>query len=195
MTAGLLSGLVASAQRGDAGAWDLLVQRFAGLVWAVARGYGLAASDADDVSQTTWLRLAEHLDRIRQPDRLGAWLAATARHEALRVIRRAERHVAIDTLDDRAPEDEPSADHRLLEEERDAALWEAVEALSPPCKTLLRVMVSSPPPSYEEISAALGMPVGSIGPTRSRCLDRLRRRAEPRLDDTWEPVTFRRSTR
>jgi RNA polymerase sigma factor (sigma-70 family) len=187
----MLPELVTAATEGDARAWEMLVARFSGLVWAVARGYGLSEVDSADVSQTTWLRLAEHLDRIREPDRLSAWLAATARHEALRVIRRAERHVALDDKFDDDPCEEHGVDRRLLEDERDRALWAAFESLSPPCKTLLRVLVTEPPPTYQDVSAALGIPIGSIGPTRSRCLDRLRRRARPALDGTSIPTTLR----
>lgn len=171
--------LVRRAADGDHAAWDRLVERFAGLVWSVARSAGLSPADAADVSQTAWLRLAEHLGRLREPARVGAWLAATARHEAQRVSRRASRQVLLDTFSGLAVEAEaPAADRRVLDEERDAALWRAFDALPPPCKGLLRVLITEPPPSYAEVSAALGMPIGSIGPTRGRCLQQLRRNTE-----------------
>jgi DNA-directed RNA polymerase specialized sigma24 family protein len=91
------------ASGGDSRAWDALVQRYANLVWAVARSHRLSSADAADVSQTTWLRLVEHLDRINQPERLGAWLATTARRESLAAIRRGGRHVAVGTAEDLGP--------------------------------------------------------------------------------------------
>ena len=94
-----LNELVRAAAEGDQQAWDALVDRFAGLVWAIARAHRLSPADAADVSQTTWLRLVEHLGRIRDPERVGAWLAATARHECLRVIRHAGRFVADGDVD------------------------------------------------------------------------------------------------
>lgn len=166
------------AAAGDAEAWDTLVERFSGLVWAVARGYGLSPADAADVSQTTWLRLAEHLSRIRDPARVGVWLATTARHEAFRTLRRARRQVPVGACFDLLPEElVPGADGGVIEAERDAALWEAFESLPQACKALLRTLLADPAPSYAEVSAALGMPVGSIGPSRKRCLERLGRRA------------------
>lgn len=173
------AGLVAAAGAGDREAWDELVSRYAGLVWSVARDLGLSHTDAADVSQTTWLRLAEHLDRIRQPERLGAWLATTARNEAMRTFRGAQRQRPIDPASESlVREDGAAVDTALLEAERDDALWRAFAALSSPCQVLLRTLMADPAPSYAEVSTLLGMPVGSIGPNRNRCLDRLRRRAE-----------------
>ena len=167
---------VLAAASGDCTAWSRLVERFSGLVWSVARAHGLAASDAADVSQTTWLRLAEHLSRVREPDRLGAWLATTARHESLRMLRGAARFVAADVDFDLFQDDREEVEAGLLREERDASLWRAFRSLDPECQSLLRVLMADPTPSYAEVSAALGMPVGSIGPCRARCLERLRRR-------------------
>jgi RNA polymerase sigma factor (sigma-70 family) len=173
-----ISGLVEGAAAGEPRAWDALVERFAGLVWAVARGHGLSSADAADVSQTTWLRLAEHLHRLREPERVGAWLATTARNESLRIQRLARRQVPVDAVDDLAcDEGGPEVEGRLLDEERDAALWRAFESLSGPCKVLLRTLMADPSPSYGEVSVVLDMPIGSIGPRRSRCLQRLRNSA------------------
>ena len=170
--------LVQEAAAGQQDAWDALVDRFAGLVWAIARGHGLSVADAADVSQTTWLKLAEHLHRIREPERIGGWLSTTARNESLRVRRVSRRHVTVATVTE-LPDDPAvsSADCRLLESERDAALWQAFDNLPAPCKVLLRTLMADPAPSYVEVSAALGMPIGSIGPRRNRCLDRLRKQA------------------
>jgi RNA polymerase sigma factor (sigma-70 family) len=168
------------AANGDAGAWDALVDRYANLVWAVARSHRLSSADASDVSQTTWLRLVEHLDRIQQPERLGAWLATTARRESLAAIRRGARHVAVGTADDVGPVslDEPSPDGSLIRAEEHSALARAFGRLAERCQKLLRVLMADPPPRYEEVAEALGMPIGSIGPTRARCLERLQREVE-----------------
>ncbi|HVF13398.1 MAG TPA: sigma-70 family RNA polymerase sigma factor [Acidimicrobiales bacterium] len=167
--------LVRAAREGDAAAWDALVARFAGRVRIVARSYRLSDADAEDVSQVTWLRLVANLDKIRDPDRVGAWLDTTASHEALRIIRRAGRHGTGDEgWEDAIVSTDPEADTGMLVAERDRALWKAMGMLSPPCQRLLRLLSADPPLSYEEVSAVLEMSVGSIGPTRRRCLDQLR---------------------
>jgi len=176
-TAGLAE-LVHAAADGDQQAWDALVERFAGLVWSIARAHRLSAADAADVSQTTWLRLVEHLGRIRDPERVGAWLASTARHECLRVIRHAGRFGADGDVDLDAVGTEPEPSTLLLATERTAALWRAVEALPERCRTLIRALMADPAPSYEDIAAAFDIPIGSIGPTRARCLEQLKRRPE-----------------
>ncbi len=182
--------LLQRAADGDRSAWDALVERFTSLLWSVARAHRLSDADAGDVVQTTWLRLVEHLGRIEEPDRLAGWLATTARHECLRVLRRSGRErPAGDGGTSDGPFDVPDAagplDARLLADERDARLWECFGALTGRCQTLLRVLLADPAPSYADVSAALGMPVGSIGPTRGRCLDRLRALAVERgLQDT-----------
>jgi RNA polymerase sigma factor (sigma-70 family) len=166
------------ASAGDQAAWNAIVERFASLVWATARAHRLSRADASDVAQTTWLRLVEHLDRIREPERLGAWLATTARRESLRVIRRTGREQPIDDADMFEAPDAAALDRHLLDEERDGVLWRAFAGLSDRCKTLLRLLMADQELSYEEVGAALGMPLGAIGPTRMRCLDRLRTSAE-----------------
>lgn len=171
--------LVRAAAERRPGAWDALVDRFAELIWAVARGQGLSPADAADVSQTTWLRLAEHLGRLREPDSVGAWLATTARNEALRTLKRASRQVPTDWDTDPSRTrgyDEPPPDERLLTDERNVALWEAFDELPAPCKLLLRYLIVEPAPTYAEVSAVLDIPVGTIGPRRNRCLDNLRRK-------------------
>ena len=175
-----VAGWLKAAASGDATAWDALVGRYSNLVWAVARAHRLSAADAADVSQTTWLRLVEHLDRIQQPERLGAWLATTARRESLGAIRRGGRHIAVGTADDVGPGalDEPSPDGPLLQAEEHSALARAFGRLAERCQRLLRILMTDPPPHYEEVALALDMPVGSIGPTRARCLERLQREVE-----------------
>jgi RNA polymerase sigma factor (sigma-70 family) len=171
-----LEAVVRAARDGDRDAWNALVARYGGLIWAVARSHRLGDADAADVFQTTWLRLVEHLDTIRNPEGIGSWLATTARHECLRVLRVGQRHVLTDGFD--LPEEavDVALDARLLEGERNAALWRAFAGLPARCRGLLRLLVADPPPSYEDVGAALEMPVGSIGPTRARCLEQLRGR-------------------
>lgn len=177
-----IGALFRAAAEGDAAAWKALVERLAPLVWSVARAHGLSDADGHEVFQTTWFRLAQHLTRIREPEKVGSWLATTARHESLKIIRLARRESPAGdpwVLDgpsaDGTPEDavlqaEDAAEHG----ERVRRLWSAFEELSDTCRRLLRVLMATPPPQYQEVSAALGVPVGSIGPTRLRCLRRLR---------------------
>jgi RNA polymerase sigma factor (sigma-70 family) len=165
------------AANGDTAAWDDLVEQFGALVWSVARAHRLSTADAADVSQTTWLRLVEHVDSIKQPERLGAWLATTARRECLAVIRRRSRLIPVEDSGDTAEEslDEPAPDGPLLEAEEHSVLATAFGRLADRCQRLLRLLMTDPPPHYEDVAAALAIPVGSIGPTRARCLERLKR--------------------
>jgi RNA polymerase sigma factor (sigma-70 family) len=183
--------LVAAAAAGDPAAWETLVERYSGLMWAVARSFRLDSADAGDAVQTAWLRLLEHLDRIEDPERLPAWLATTTRRECLRLLRRGQREAPADddTLGE-VPDTAAPLDAGLLLAERDAALWRAFEQISDRCQGLLRVLMASPPPSYSAVSAALDMPIGSIGPTRQRCLDQLRRvvAADSALADPGAPA-------
>jgi RNA polymerase sigma factor (sigma-70 family) len=176
---GAIAALVKAAAAGDQHAWNGLVDKFASTVWAIARGYRLNAADAADVSQTTWLRLVENLNRIEQPERVGAWLATTARREALRVLRLAGRQIPngddFEVLPDLATSVAP--DRGLLAGERDRLVTELVEQLPVRSQLLLRLLSADSPLSYRDISEALSMPIGSIGPTRARALEQLRRLA------------------
>jgi RNA polymerase sigma factor (sigma-70 family) len=173
---GSLSDLIGRAAAGDQAAWGALVDRYTNLLWSVGRAHRLDTADAGDVVQTTWLRLVENLDRIQDPERLAGWLVTTARRECLRILRRSGREVvgAADDLSLEIIDDAPAIDARLLADERDAALWQCFERLTARCQQLLRVLMAAEPPAYAEVSASLGMPIGSIGPTRGRCLDQLR---------------------
>jgi RNA polymerase sigma factor (sigma-70 family) len=170
--------LVDAAAHGDQTAWDRLVERYSGLLWAVARAHRLSSADAADVVQMTWLRLFEHLPEIRNPDGVGAWLATTARRECLRTLRRSGRCEPSEEIDSLAGPDPAEVDASLLQAEREAWLWAAFERLPASDQTLLRLLAADPAPSYQEISSALEMPIGSIGPTRGRALERLRRALE-----------------
>jgi len=174
-----LERLLAAAAGGDQAAWNIIVERYNRLLWAIARGYGLHSTNAEDVVQTTWLRLVENLDRIAEPARLAAWLATTARRECLQALRKSKRESPAPTPEYLAnsPDSARELDAGLLDDERDAALWCAFGRLSERCQLLLRVLMATPPPAYAEVAAALDMPIGTIGPTRKRCLAHLRRLA------------------
>jgi RNA polymerase sigma factor (sigma-70 family) len=170
-----LRRLVGAAAGGDRAAWDALVDGLAGLVWSVVRAHGLYGAEAADVSQTVWLRFVEHIGRLQTPERAPAWLATTARHECFRVLRKAGRAVPTAVPPERAAlgsYDDP--DERLAAADDRARLYAALERLSSACQRLLRVLLTDPPLSYDDVAAVLEMPKGSIGPTRMRCLDRLR---------------------
>ncbi|MEH3054712.1 MAG: sigma-70 family RNA polymerase sigma factor [Patulibacter minatonensis] len=173
-----VSAAVAAASSGDRAAWDRLVDRYTPLLWSVARSHRLSDSDAADVVQTTWLRLVEHLGRINDPERVGAWLATTARRESLRLVgASAARTTPVAEFDDLV-EASPGPQDQLLTQDRAAVLRRALAQLPESCRRLLRVLTADPAPSYEDVSAALDMPIGSIGPTRGRCLERLRHECE-----------------
>jgi RNA polymerase sigma factor (sigma-70 family) len=168
--------LVRRAADGDRWAWERLVEQYARLIWAMTRDFKLAESDAADVAQVTWLRLLEHIDRLEQPSRVGSWLAVTARNECLRNM--AARQRVVPGGDDLALHDvvarEPEIDEQLLADERAKVVREALARLPWRWQRLLELLMADPPASYAEISDELGLPVGSIGPTRGRCLARLR---------------------
>jgi RNA polymerase sigma factor (sigma-70 family) len=169
--------LVTRAREGDQGAWDELVERYAPLVWSICRRHRLRGPEADDVGQSVWLRLVEQLGALRQPAALPGWLATTTQRECLRVTRAAGRRETAERPLDFEP---PSADDAVIEQElikaeRRAALRAAFAQLPLACRRLLSLLMQEPPLPYAEISTRLGTPIGSIGPSRARCLARLRR--------------------
>lgn len=168
--------LLAAAAKGDQEAWDALVDRFTSLLWNITRQYRLSPADAADVVQTTWLRLVENLGRIADPDRLPGWLATTARREALRVSRRGDLPRPGDDFA-AIPDEGPVPGEQLLADEQDVIVWRALGRLGEACQRLIRLLISDPPPSYAEVALILEMKVGSIGPTRQRCLTQLRKLA------------------
>ena len=176
---GQLTELLRTAAQGDQEAWNQLVDQFNGLLWAVTRAHRLTQADAADVVQMTWARLVENLDQIRDPEHIGAWLVTTARRECLRVLRNAGRVQPMEELPELATRHRADSrpESAALKSDRDALLRRAMGQLSPRCQQLLGVLLALEQPSYAEVSAALGLPLGSIGPTRARCLDCLRRHA------------------
>ena len=169
--------LVNGARAGDQGSWNDLVDRFLPLVTSVIAKYRLQRSDADDVNQTVWLRLVEHLDDLREPRALPGWLATITRNESVRVIRLRRHDTPVDPQSATmavVTDDMPAPDENLTREERATALREAMLELPPQRCELLRLLMVDPPISYDQISVMLGMPKGSIGPTRARALNQLR---------------------
>jgi RNA polymerase sigma factor (sigma-70 family) len=169
--------LVTQARDGDKQAWDAIVDRYAPLIWAICRRYRLDRPDADDVSQSVWLRLVDQLAVIRDPAALPGWIATTTRRECGRVVGVARKREALGYAQDVAeiPDSDPAAaEAEVLMAERNAALREAFRHLPPRCQELIGLLIADPPVPYAEISSKLGIKIGSIGPTRARCLQRLR---------------------
>ena len=168
--------LVTRARKGDQQAWDVLIERYSPLIWSICRHYRLSRADAEDVGQRTWLQFVNHLGAIRDPAALPGWLTTTTRRECNRVVRAARGpQAAWQLLDENIPDKQiRTAEHELLAAERHAALREAFTCLSPSRQQLMALLIEDPPVPYTEISARLGIPVSSIGPTRGRCLEQLR---------------------
>ncbi len=174
----LVIDLVTRARDGDRQAWDALIERYAPLVWSICRRHRLGDADAKDVGQSVWLQLVDQLDRIRDPAALPGWLATVTRRECLRVLGAARAPLAAGHVMDAETvpaEQAGTAEQELLAAERHAALREAFRDLPECGQRLILLLIEDPPVPYAEISARLGIPAGSIGPTSGRCLDKLRR--------------------
>jgi RNA polymerase sigma factor (sigma-70 family) len=183
--------LVERARDGDQRAWDQIVERYAPLVWSICRRYQLSRSDVDDIGQTVWLLLVEQLGNLRVPAALPGWLATTTQRECLRVLRAARRYdLTGSPLESQMSPDQDDAliEQEILAAELNAALRAAFADLPPRCRQLLSMLISDPPCSYAQISAALSIPIGSIGPQRARCLGRVRR--SPHLTTLSEGETW-----
>src|SRR5262249_3751701 len=170
--------LVARVGDGDQEAWNELIERYAPLVWSICGRYQLSRPDIDDVSQTVWLLLVEYIGGLREPAALPGWLATTTRRECIRVLRGARRQGQPGLPPEEHMPPDPAAtmiEEEILVAERSAALGAAFAELPGACHELLSMLMSDPSPAYAEVSTTLGMAVGSIGPTRARCLERLRR--------------------
>ena len=174
----VVADLVTRARNGDQQAWDALVERYSPLIWHICRRHRLGDADAEDVGQSVWLHLVDQLGTVRDPAALPGWLATTTRRECLRVLRAARRPLAAGSLPDAdllSDEQAGTAEQEVLVAERNAALREALLHLPPCCQQLIALLIEDPSVPYAEISAKLDIPVGSIGPSRGRCLERLRR--------------------
>lgn len=172
-----MAALVEGAAEGQQRSWQELVSRFGGLIASVGWRYGLSAADVGELQQITWLRLVENIDRIRQPERVGGWLATTARRESLQILRRAGRYTtgAEQLLAALPNETEVDPDAGPVAREQAVALQAAWGKLKPRCQELLSLLITDEAIPYRDLSVLLSMPIGSIGPTRARCLEHLRR--------------------
>jgi len=169
------SQLVAGALTGDEGSWSEIVHRHTNLVMARVRQFRLTPQQAEDVAQTVWLNLLEHLGDLREPAALPGWISTATRHECIRMTNLSRRSIPVDPTTGRLDaQDEVELDGELLRSERHSALRAALAELPVHQRELLLLLSTDPPPSYQEVSARLGIPVGSIGPTRQRGLARLR---------------------
>lgn len=170
--------LITRARAGDKNAWDQIVDRYAPLVWSISMRFGLGRADAEDVAQSVWLTLVERLTTLREPAALPGWLVTTTRRECLRHVEKAERRARV--LQGAGTEvlvgtEDAVIEGELFEAERNAALVAGLRQLDPRCRRLLVLLMQHPPVPYTTISATLDMSVGTIGPARARCLDKLRR--------------------
>jgi RNA polymerase sigma factor (sigma-70 family) len=171
------SELVRSAAAGDQAAWDQLVDRYSRLVWSIARSHRLGHADAADVYQTTWLRLVEHLTRLRDPEQLPSWLATTARNECRTMLRRSGRERPDESIADQIgllPDMSAGPESAMLANEERAQVAQAFARLPDRCQQLLRLLLAEPGPTYADVADTMGIAVGGIGPTRRRCLEHLR---------------------
>jgi RNA polymerase sigma factor (sigma-70 family) len=170
-----MADLLDAARGGSEEALGQITAELSPMLWHVARAAGLGADDAEDVVQTAWERLLSHLADIRVPQALIGWLVVTTKHEAWRIRSCGRRQRPADQEWLTAlPDHAAGIEEQILLDEQQRALWRAVGRLSAQCQELLRIVAFIPRPDYQSVSAALGMPVGSIGPTRGRCLDKIR---------------------
>ena len=170
-----IAGLVNDAKQGRREAVGELVPELSPMLWQVARASGLSSSDAEDVLQSVWLNLLAHLDAIRTPGSLTSWLITTTKREAWRVRAADRRQKPVDQEWLAAiPDAGADSEQRLIMKDEQRELWEALRSLPGRCQKLLRIVAFVPRPDYDDVAARLGMPRGSVGPTRGRCLDKLR---------------------
>lgn len=182
-----LVALVGRARGNDQLAWEELVDRLGGLVWSVTRSFQMNVDDSVDVGQTVWLRLAEKLDDIREPARIGAWLMVTARNECLRLSNSKQLVQRVGMASERAriadEEFQNRPDEVYLAKQRERALMEAIDELAEPCRTLIRLCLVDPPLQYDELADLMDVAPGTIGPRRRRCLRRLEHSLGTMFDD------------
>ena len=173
---------------GDASGLDDLVRVMTPVLWHVVRAYRLSTDSAEDVIQSTWLALVRRRDAINDAVAVGGWLTTTARREAWRVSQKSTRDIPVDDEDFefRLPA-QRSAELAAVEHDEQDRLWQAVGTLNERCQRLLRIVAFEHRPDYTQVAAALDMPVGSIGPTRSRCLAKLRVALESESFDQSTP--------
>lgn len=170
-----MASLLSAARQGSENALGQIVTELSPLLWQVARAAGLSSGDAEDVLQTAWMRLVAHLDGIHDSAALTAWLVTTTKREAWRVRAVERRQLPADQdLFAEMPDQGPGSEEQVILDDQRRALWSAIGRLNARCQELLRIVAFAPRPDYAAVAAALGMPIGSIGPTRGRCLAKLR---------------------
>ena len=179
--------LLARAATGDRAAWEAIVEKYHRLVWSVIRSYRMDEATAADVFQTVWERLVTHVDRIREPNRLSAWLATTAKHEALRVLGQQRRLVPSEFADDLTDRTAESFEELMIDDETAKSAFRAFRRLPADSQHLLRLLCTDPPLDYQAIAEIVGRPVGSIGPTRARILEKLRQLVADESKEGTEP--------
>lgn len=190
MTEVSIAGLVAGAGNGDQQAWDELVARFTPLLVGIIRQYRLSGGELEDVAQTVWLHLVEHLHQLRDPRALPSWIITTSRRESIRHLNRQRRSTPFDPLDPDRDEPDPRGtepEAEMIQSERHQALLAGLAELPTRQRQLLLMLIEDPTPSYAEISTRTGIPIGAIGPTRARALARLRRTAPVRQASDSRP--------
>ena len=173
-----LRDLVLGAQGGDVQAWQQIIGQFTPLVISITRAYRLSFEDGQDVSQVVWLKLYENISALREPRALPGWIRTTAQHESIRQLKSARRTQAMDPSTLAAFDwaaSEPEVDNGLLQVERERAVKDGLDEIEPHHRELLLLLHAQDRPSYQAIGRTLGMPTGSIGPTRARGLQKLRR--------------------
>ncbi|HYB14365.1 MAG TPA: sigma-70 family RNA polymerase sigma factor [Streptosporangiaceae bacterium] len=181
-----IARLVSATQQGSEDALGEIVTEFSPMLWHIARAAGLSSGDAEDVLQTVWMRLLAHLDGIRTSAALAGWLVTTTKREAWRVRDAGRKQLPTDTeLFTALADPGPGSDAQVILDDQRRTLWLAIGQLSKRCRELLRIIAFVPRPDYAAVAAELGMPVGSIGPTRGRCLAKLR--ALLGIDPEWSP--------
>ncbi len=175
VAAGERTRLVAAARTGDQAAWQSIVEMHHRLVWWMLGSFSFDHATQEDIYQTVWFRLAEHLDQLRDPERLPAWLATTTRNEALKRARYERRVRPSDFADFDVVDIRPGPEEVVEGAEQRESVLDAFARLDETCRELLILCTADPPLGYDEISEIWGRPIGSIGPTRARCLDQLKR--------------------
>ena len=181
-----IADLVSAARQGSEDALGQIVTELSPLLWHVARAAGLSPGDAEDVLQTAWMRLVAHLDDIHTSAALTGWLVTTTRREAWRVRAAERRQLPADQeLLAEVPDQGPGSEEQVIMDDQRRALWEAIGRLSARCQELLRIIAFAPRPDYAVVAAELGMPVGSVGPTRGRCLAKLRALLASDFGGSW----------
>ena len=175
-----IASLVSAARSGDNLAWSHLVERFDGMLRSVARSYRLSPADVDDAVQATWVQLYEHVDSVRDTAAVAAWLATTVRRQSLHILQRRVRECLTDEPELMVSEHGEAPDATLIDGERRLVLTRALSTLPDRQRDLMTLIASETPPDYKQIGETLGMPIGSIGPTRARCMARLQLHSELR---------------